>query len=200
VSFSRSDGLIVHGLDVKGNRFRIRQAGNKTWLSLSDESRNIGAFKESLGALWLMGGASVTTSAVIPAALMNIPSGLSFNSKEQAHLQGREQVNGVDCYKVTAISPISKKTFWVDSTSFLLQQLKEEVPSNNTNNALLFDGTPAEGKEDNSKPRPKRFSSTLLIFANSSVNKPIDKQFFVSHTPRQPAEAPAAEKSDATPR
>jgi hypothetical protein len=132
ISFLRPERIRVDGRDVRGQPFSIVSDGKDVWLAVAFQQDGRYRKAESLeSAIAAVTGIAAQAPTIIPAALIPLAWGFPWTLTEEAKLLGREQVAGVSCYKIAVkaapASPLAgTRTFWVDNTSFLLRQLREQ--------------------------------------------------------------------------
>ena len=132
ISFLRPERIRIDGRDVRDQPFSIVSDGKNTWLAVAFQQDGRYRKVESLeSAIAAVTGIAAQAPTIIPAALIPLAWGFPWTLTEEAKLLGREHVAGASCYKIAVKaapgSPLAgTRTFWVDGTSFLLRQLREQ--------------------------------------------------------------------------
>lgn len=127
IMFTRPGKIRIEGKDTGGQLFTIVSDGSDAWLSWAVKSK--GAFEKATNletAIAAMTGVAAASPTTIPAALMALRWGSPWAGAAAAKLEGREKIGGVECYRTVTDTPIGRTTYWVDTKSFLLRQMREE--------------------------------------------------------------------------
>ncbi len=178
IQFWREWGLKLEGRAAGGGgRFTLVSDLERMWRS--HEKVDGGAWSESpeLG-LGGVTGISQGAATTVPAILIRSRWGYPFNRKDPAHLQRHESIGDADCFKVVCETEVGKKTFWIDSTSFLLRQMREEqdekqaIAMNNRVRELLRERGEEEDVDDVTSIKS---TMSLHVFAINSVNEPLGR-------------------------
>jgi hypothetical protein len=130
-NFQRGAFFIIKGLDTGGGPFSIDNWGTKTTMTTNftgkETTENVEDVEMGVAG---MTGVAAGAPTTIPALLLDSNWGYPYRTKGSiAKLEGHETLQGHDCYKVS--QPLSQlnsvSTFWIDSQSFLLRQMKERA-------------------------------------------------------------------------
>lgn len=189
IQFARGSGLRIEGHAAGGRgKFALFSDLKQMWTSY--DRRDGGAWKESpeLG-LGGVTGISASAATTIPALLIRSRWGYPFNLRHEAQAQGREVISRIECFKVVCGRDTGTKTFWVDSASFLLRQMREEADEAQTSatnsrvRELLRERRDEQGKEmearfDEDKVDSIKSTMSLHVFAISAINEPLDASLF----------------------
>ncbi len=132
VTFVRPGQIRIEGKDVQGQPFSIVSDGTQTWLAWG--AQHDGQFRKADSlekAVSTMTGVAALAPTTLPAALIPLQWGTPWTMNAEARSLGLETLAGVECYKVVVKSPPGSavpgtRTFWLDTKSFLLRQLREE--------------------------------------------------------------------------
>jgi hypothetical protein len=130
-NFQRGAFFIIKGLDATGGPFSIDNWGPKTTLTTNfagkEKTENVEDLEMAVAG---MTGVAANAPTIIPALLLDSSWGYPYRTRgATAKLEGHETLQGHDCYKVSQpfIKIDSVSTFWIDSQSFLLRQIKEKA-------------------------------------------------------------------------
>lgn len=184
ITFVRPGKIHIEGKDASGKAFKIVSDGKTTWLSWA--LQNQGAFKEVESvelAVGSMTGVAAGAPTHIPAILMKLGWGNFFPPAKGAKLDGREKIAGKECFKVVSETPIHKHTFWVDTSSFMIRQFKEEQDEKQL--AELAKKVAASVKKADLPPNQANLvlKSREVIHSFAFDNKPtVDEQLFQDPT------------------
>jgi outer membrane lipoprotein-sorting protein len=155
ITFQRYGKVHIEGRATNGTPYFIDSDGKKITLrySVNKEPKKTQDCENLTMAIAGATGIAASAPTIIPAALIQSHWGNPFFKKEEATLVGKETINNAECYKiitnVTAKNSSFKYTYWVDTHSLLLNQMREEIKS--VNNAGI------------------RSSMSLFVFTNGKV-------------------------------
>jgi hypothetical protein len=126
IDFSRPDQIKIEGEDAQGHFYQIVSDGKSTTLAASITG-NMPRPQESVQlAIVRMTGIANKAPTHIPALLMDLTWGHPYARLGRCRLEGREMLGGKETYRVVDTTAEYTRTYWVDTKSFLLRQLKEE--------------------------------------------------------------------------
>lgn len=137
ITFKRSGTLHIAGQLSGGNPYHLDGDDKGATLTFNFTPGNKGPettekFKNVTLAISAATGIAQNAPTIISAALLNW--NYPFLKDKEASLLGNEKIGEADCYKVTAdISTpdsILKRTYWIDTKSFLLVQMRDEKKVN----------------------------------------------------------------------
>jgi hypothetical protein len=128
-----------------------------------------------------MTGVAVSAPTTIPALLLHLNWGYPFGGRGESLVVGHEKIDGSDCYKVVADNPArSKVTYWVDTRTFLLRQIKQE--QNAQQLAELHKQIEEDLKQRGRPPLPATAQATsretVQSFAIQAINGRVDAKLF----------------------
>jgi hypothetical protein len=181
ITFAAPGKIHIAGKDTAGHAYVIISDGNETWSSWA--IKNKGAFEKARSvenAVAAKTGVAAQAPTTIPAALMHLNWGNPFARGRGGQVVGHEKIGGSDCYKVVADAATGKTTYWVDSKTFLLRQLKEEQDAKQLaqmhqriQESLKQAGRPALSNTSTSTSR-----EVVQSFAIEAINRPVDAKLF----------------------
>jgi len=137
ITFERSGALHIEGQITNGNPYSIDSDGKKATLKIrysSDEKSTKTTEYDSVD-MAIAGATGIAANAptIIPAALLQSNWGNPFFKNSEATLLGKETINNIDYYKVTASlitkGFVSQHTYWIDTQNLMLVQMREENKS-----------------------------------------------------------------------
>jgi len=132
ITFQRSGKVHIEGRATNGAPYYIDSDGKKATLrySVNKESEKTRDCKNLEMAIAGATGIAASAPTVIPAALIQSNWGNPFHRKQDATLLGKETINNAECYKIVSSITIKdlslKNTYWIDTQSLLLHQMREE--------------------------------------------------------------------------
>lgn len=127
--FKRGQFFKIEGRDTGSEPFSIDHRGEKTTLTYASQGKpKIEKSKSLELAVAAMTGVAASAPTTIPALLTSGFWGFPYMIRTSATLKGHETLAGHDCFVVT--QPFAElnslTTFWIDSQSLLLRQMREE--------------------------------------------------------------------------
>ena len=183
VTFLSPDRIRIDGKDSGGSAFAIVSDGAITWVSW--EVKNRGAFEpaDSLeNAIASMTGIANAAPTVIPSALLKLKWGFPFARSGGTSAVEKENIRGIDCYKVSVDQPEKKTTYWLDAKNYLLLQMKEEQDEQQTARMRkMMETHLAKTLQQEGIPLPKFNLTSLEImhsFTIDGINIPVDPELF----------------------
>jgi hypothetical protein len=188
ITFARPGKVRIEGRTASHNAavqggppFMIVSDGKTTWRSWAIQSK--GAFAEVKNVSMAgMGGVAQGAAECIPAALMKSDGAWSGGHDpfivprlSETKLEGREQVDGAECYKLVAMNPkLGDVTLWIDENSFLLRQMTRE---HDEAQLAALSKSVDESLKKFGKERPdKGVKITSRISVSSFTNDQVDGQ------------------------
>jgi len=127
ITFARPGKIRIEGKTARSNPYAIVSDGKGTCLAFEGN----GAFRKTKveSAIARMTGVALKAPAIVPSALLKLEWKYPFDAgiKSTAEFVGREMVGDNECYKIVIKSPMQNSTYWIDTKTFLLRQLKEEL-------------------------------------------------------------------------
>lgn len=172
ITFKRSGTLHIPGQLSGGNPYHLDGDDKGATLTFNFTPRNKGTettkkYKNVVLAISAATGIAQSAPTVISAALLNW--NYTFLKDKEASLLGNEKFGEEDCYKVTADSttPAStlKRTYWIDTKSFLLVQMRDE---DKINWEKLQQSLPKQ-YQPNIKTPALQSTMSLFIFTNDKT-------------------------------
>ncbi|MEO6907098.1 MAG: hypothetical protein ABI210_04335 [Abditibacteriaceae bacterium] len=137
ITFQRSGKVHIEGRATNGTPYYIDSDGKKTTLKFNYPSGKETEKTEDCKSLEMaIGGATgiaADAPTVITAALIQSHWGNPFFKNSDATLLGKETINNAECYKVVTSVTLKgssfKYTYWIDTQSLLLNQMRQEIES-----------------------------------------------------------------------
>ena len=175
-----------------GHPFAIVSDGAKTWKSFAIQNK--GAFSEVRNiSMAGMGGVAHGAAEGIPAALMKSDGTWVGGSDlfivprlSPTTLNGREKIDGADCYKLVAKNPqLGDVTMWIDAKSFLLRQTRRDMSESQhaAQKKSVEEALQKAGQQPPAVPaNPIKSSSAVMTFTIDQVDGPVNEKLFVDPT------------------
>ena len=183
VTFLSPDRIRIEGKDSGGRAFVIISDAGAAWVSW--EFKNRGAFEQAENleaAVASMTGVASGAPTIIPAALMKLKWGFPFAPLGSASAVARENISGIDCYKVSVSQPERKITYWVDTRSYLLRQMKDEQDEKqNVEMQKMIERQMGEALKQAGIPLSAVAITSMEVthsFIIEGINVPIDPELF----------------------
>lgn len=177
IQFLRSCGLNIEGDDPFGGPFKIISSPQRMWFS--DQRTEDGAWKSwPTSRISTMGGIGLGTAATIPRALDGSLWNHPTRRSERAELRGRESIPGTECFVVVCERETIRETFWVESASFLLRQMREEQEEHHWAAFAADFAKSHANKATVAGMMSMKSSMSLHVFAITSTNEPLDEALF----------------------
>ncbi len=168
---------------MAGNNYAIVSDGKRVWLNKED-FRKTGVE----AAISSMTGVTSRAVTVVPSALLKLEWQYPFDAaiRSLGEFAGREKVGANECYKIVIKSLTVNFTYWIDTKTFLLRQLKEERDEKQSEAALKQVEKQVEGLSKSSgfrMPEVKIKSFVgLHTFAIDRINATVAEENFADPT------------------
>lgn len=127
--FKRGQSFKIEGRNTESEPFTIDNRGAKTVLTYRREGKEVTEIGKDFGlAVATMTGVAAGAPTTIPALLSEDGWGSPYQQRVAATLQGRETIAGHVCFVIIQkFAQLNRtSTFWIDSQSFLLRQMRVE--------------------------------------------------------------------------